>query len=338
VNLLILPDLYKESSLLQISLDFEQQCLDMNLNLHIIRFSDVILSIPSNKIDDPFVFIKHQEYILKKIQNLTFKKKVNIFFIDYFQPIIPIIHYFLDSLNINVKYGCLFFGASFIPDDIFFQKQWMKNLDNLLLDTFNIIYVPSEYAKEKFPYFAKNKIKVLPFHFNYNQKNINFDKDKKDIDVIIPIRWSLDKGIISCINICKNIQNIRFLIISNKPEKNDFKLYELYIEALKINNLKIIDYVAKEEYFSLLSRAKIVFLDSKQELFGFSLREAMSKGCIPLVGNRCCYPEILPEKYLFNSSEEAIMKIRTFVEEYPSNYIYPKKTSFNNIIDDFFER
>ena len=75
------------------------------------------------------------------------------------------------------------------------------------------------------------------------------------------------------------------------------------------NNIKFINTLehnfSKEEYYKLLSRAKVVVSFALQENFGFSILEACYLGCIPVVPNRLVYPELYSEKYLYNTFEDA---------------------------------
>ena len=66
---------------------------------------------------------------------------------------------------------------------------------------------------------------------------------------------------------------------------------------------------SKEEYYDLLSRAKVVVSFALQENFGFSVAEAVYLGCVPVVPNRLVYPEFYAEQYLYDTFDNACDKV-----------------------------
>ena len=66
---------------------------------------------------------------------------------------------------------------------------------------------------------------------------------------------------------------------------------------------------SKDEYYDLLSRAKVVVSFALQENFGFSIAEAVYLGCVPVVPNRLVYPEFYSEQYLYDTFDTACDKV-----------------------------
>jgi glycosyltransferase involved in cell wall biosynthesis len=52
---------------------------------------------------------------------------------------------------------------------------------------------------------------------------------------------------------------------------------------------------ARQDYYQWLRRGHVVVSTAHQENFGISVVEAVRHGCLPLLPNRLCYPELLPE-------------------------------------------
>ena len=63
---------------------------------------------------------------------------------------------------------------------------------------------------------------------------------------------------------------------------------------------------SKDEYYDLLSRAKVVVSYALQENFGFGVNEAVYLGCVPVLPNRLVYPEFYTEEYLYNTFDESV--------------------------------
>jgi glycosyltransferase involved in cell wall biosynthesis len=82
---------------------------------------------------------------------------------------------------------------------------------------------------------------------------------------------------------------------------------------------------SRKEYYQWLGRGQVVVSTALQENFGISVVEAMRHGCLPLLPDRLCYPEILPKTlhkdFLYLSQadlEEKLAALVTGGEEYES--------------------
>ena len=65
-----------------------------------------------------------------------------------------------------------------------------------------------------------------------------------------------------------------------------------------------------EEYYSFLSKSKILLISAHEDTFGYQIVDAVLNGCIPLAPNRCAYPEILPPECIYNDEEDLLEKLR----------------------------
>jgi glycosyltransferase involved in cell wall biosynthesis len=78
----------------------------------------------------------------------------------------------------------------------------------------------------------------------------------------------------------------------------------------------------RKAYLQWLERGAIVVSTALQENFGFSVVEAVHRGCLPLLPNRLSYPEILPpafqEDFLYRDSQDLAEKLCRLISCYPS--------------------
>jgi len=67
----------------------------------------------------------------------------------------------------------------------------------------------------------------------------------------------------------------------------------------KINHCGFVE--SREEYARLLAQGDIVVSTARHEFYGISVIEAVRAGCLPLLPNRLSYPELFPDRYLYES-------------------------------------
>ena len=233
-------------------------------------------------------------------------------------------------------------GTSFFDDDLY-SFPWLKNFELSWAQIYGSIYAPSRYITKNLPISIKNKVKILPFGVD----GINFIPErnyKKKYDVIFPHRLNEDKGVTQFINIIKKMPDVRFFITVPQKEglvsKNNF-----YIKLKKFSNVKFIFSESSNKHLSTLSNAKIVLSCAKQENFGYSVIKSVLCGCIPVLPNKLCYPELFDKRFLYSNTNEAIDLIYKYLnnnQQYINNYLVKAKNeiskfSFLTILKDFFE-
>lgn len=333
-NYLVFPDLYKGSALLDVSNNLKKEIKKYNLDIKIIGFSGRLIEISNGDLDEPETFFNHNIKVLKILKR-SLRNKDKVLFVDFFQPGLTLLKYYLDGYSKNVKFGSLFHGASFIEGDFFKENKWMKNFELGLLGIMDTVYVPSDYIKKFFNDFkSKEKIKVYPFGFNPDKFKCDLSKEKL-YDVIIPHRWNWDRDPLVIKKIIEELPEVKFAISGYGGFSNDEKLKKIFTSITQKNNVTNLGVKSGKLHYKDLNNSKIVL--ATRDSFGYSIRKAIACGCVPLATNYSSYPEFLSKENLFNNIEEAKEKIRKFLEIYPNNYKNVKKTEFLKILEDFFE-
>ena len=91
-----------------------------------------------------------------------------------------------------------------------------------------------------------------------------------------------------------------------------------------------------DEYYDFLSRAKILLVTSKEETYGYQVIDGLMNGCVVLAPNRCSYPELLPNRYLYSSERELEQSIHAVIEgrlkPLPFDYVRKDKLNFYTIL------
>ncbi len=74
----------------------------------------------------------------------------------------------------------------------------------------------------------------------------------------------------------------------------------------------------REQYARLLASCDVAVSTALNEFFGLAMVEAAYAGCMPLVPDRLCYPEIHAETFRYGSAEELVTKLRSAVLDRPA--------------------
>ena len=74
----------------------------------------------------------------------------------------------------------------------------------------------------------------------------------------------------------------------------------------------------KEEYYDVMSRAKVVVSYALQENFGFGIAEAAYLGAMPVLPNRLVYPELYPKRCLYDTMDEHVTQVAWALDNHSS--------------------
>jgi|WetSurSiteA1Bulk_404760.scaffolds.fasta_scaffold00293_2 hypothetical protein len=90
-----------------------------------------------------------------------------------------------------------------------------------------------------------------------------------------------------------------------------------------------------DDYFSFVSKAKIMLVSAQEETFGYQVLDAVMCGTIPICPNRLSYPELLDRTYLYNDFYDLKVLLSNFLEGI-FDYKVPELLCQNEI-DNFYE-
>jgi len=332
MNYLISPILYEGSCFNDIIYGLIESARQNRVKLNHLHLSHKKLK--SQGLENP------DEYFHDSISKLSYlaqhlKSGDKVIFADFFCPGLDLINYYLIRKNISVKKIALLHGASFIDGDIYQEFKWLKNFEKGWLAIYDLVISPSQFFLKNLSETDRDKFKIYPWGLD---KAIKPSFNEKIYDIIFPHRLSDDKGIEDFIKLIKRMPDLSFCMTGldkNVARGNNKKIRKYLKELEKLKNLTIIGIENPRNHLLRLKKSKIVFSASLQEGFGFAVMKSVQCGNIPVLPNRCCYPEYFPTKYLYNSLDEASKKIRAFLSTYPKSYYKLNLSKFDylNIIN-----
>ncbi|MBU4315618.1 glycosyltransferase, partial [Patescibacteria group bacterium] len=208
-------------------------------------------------------------------------------------------------------------------------------------DINDTVYVPSMYLKDACPEIYKDKVRIIPWGMDAFSI---INNHLKKWDVIYPHRLQSDKGVQDLVRLLMKVPaEIKFLITS--PLKHiDLENNPFYIKLKNFKNVEFEYNVNNRNINSYLAQSKVMLSCSHQETFGYSVMKSILCGCIPVVPARASYPEYFRNKYIYHSTEDAIMLLQRILSK---DYVLDNdfedlraqidNFSFVSLLDDFFE-
>ena len=116
------------------------------------------------------------------------------------------------------------------------------------------------------------------------------------------------------------------------PQKVDTELESL-VEKKFDTKIVRTEHTNWLDYYSFLSKSKVLLITSKEETFGYQVIDAVLNGCVPIAPNKFSYPELLPREYLYNDEGELLH----LVDEALEGWLKTPKILCEGEMEDFYK-
>ena len=253
-----------------------------------------------------------------KLTEIGLKDGDVLFFVEGFNPILPLIDYYLVCENIKVKKCGIFHSNCHTPGDLFEHSETIHNLERYLLqNSLDVVFAASQYLSDNIlkSYAGANvSINGLPCP---EIPSIDQEQQREDT-VIFSHRWAEDKN--------KDFFKLLAKHCSNKPYK--FKLLTpnvSNIEDLSGFNIEVTHCPDKAMYFNEIQKAKVVFSCATLETYGYSVIEGICSGLVPVVPDYASYHDLINLDYTYAFDPSALTDI---------NYVNAKIEELSMRLDD----
>lgn len=207
------------------------------------------------------------------------------------------LQYIRQSLGVEFKLVGVLHAGSYDPWDFrtrLGMKPWSLHLERAWLTFVDRIFVASEFHR-----------RLLLEHIELNPNKILVTRLPLKVDEIQKNRQNVPK---------ENIVAFPHRLV---PEKDPGLVDRLRTRLPGVEIVRTRDVCkTKEDYYDLLTRCKICISNAYQETFGYAMLESVALGCVPLVPERLCYPEMYPKEFLFQDEAQLAAKIKYFLEDW----------------------
>jgi len=238
---------------------------------------------------------------------------------DAWNPTVIQLRYMAELLSVNIKIGGLWHAGSYDPQDflgrLIGDKPWVRHAEqsmyfcydhNFFASNFhiNMFFEALFYTKFNPARHGADRVVRTGWPMEYLEHNLRrFKGQEKENLILFPHRIAPEKQVEIFRDLAKEMPEYKFVVCQDTE-------------------------LTKNEYHSLLSRAKLVFSANLQETLGISWYEGACVGAIPMVPDRLSYSEMgrdvfkYPSRWTedFAAYCENKQAVKTRIKGYMENY------------------
>lgn len=216
------------------------------------------------------------------------------FFTDAWNQTVHFVKYMAELTGTNVTCVGIWHAGWYDPTDIlgFTIKNtgWVSHLEMSMYEAFDLNFFGTKQHQDKF--FAKYTPSIdgsravvagYPLDYLVDVSEKRSFASKENV-VVFPHRLNDDKA--------PFIFDFIKSYVNERMGRSDIK----FIKTQELN-------LSKDEYYKVLSTAKVVFSANKHENLGISTFESMMLGAYPFVPDKLSYHEMYPEHYKYKADE-----------------------------------
>jgi len=231
---------------------------------------------------------------LKTISKLFAEGKVSdgdyFLYTDAWNPTVIQLKYMAELLGVNIKVGGMWHAGSYDPADflgrLIGDAPWVRHAERSMFEVFNDNFFATdfhldmfcrEFGYEKFEILNTGKAHIVGWPMEYLQHELKeYDMPAKEDIILFPHRIAPEKQVDIFKDLAETMPEYEWIVCQEQA-------------------------LTKDEYHSLLGRAKIVFSANTQETLGISCYEGALVGASPMVPNRLSYSEMYGDSFFYPS-------------------------------------
>ena len=282
---------------------------------------------------------KQLEQIGEMFCNGQIKDGDYFLYTDAWNPTVIQLKYMAELLGVKIKVGGLWHAGSYDPADflgrLIGDKPWVRNAERSMFDCYDHNFFASRFHIDMF---------IESFREYGNYVGLTTEKNK-----VQRVGWPMEY-LKNSLDSYKGMPKENIILFPHRiaPEKqpdlfrdlqHDLPDYELIVCADKT--------LTKNEYHTLLGRAKMVFSANLQETLGISWYEGALVDAIPMVPDRLSYREMAIDQFKYPSvwtidadgyakhKAELVERIKTYMEHY-NEYLPIVRQQVKKLQTEFF--
>lgn len=252
---------------------------------------------------------------LRLLKEGVIREQDVLYFPDFWTPGVEALAYAFHLLKIKPKMYSFCHAQSVDPHDFTFEMlPWIRYFEKGNGAIYDGVFVNSYALKNllvKQGVVDAHKVHVHGHLYNSDRVKDLFPKHADTItkkkQVVFSSRWDKEKDPMTFLKLAKEFRvfpDLKFIVTTSFDEvrSNDQRLVdELY--DYPFGNLEIRKAQTKTQYYETLLESKFQFNCADQDFISYCLLEALTCQCIPIYPNYLSFPEVLPQKYLYDKGD-----------------------------------
>ncbi len=273
--------------------------------------------------------------LLNLIREGIVKHEDTIFFEDMFHPGIEALPYLLDQLPSNrrpkIFVRCL--AQTIDPDDFVHvtgMARWMRNIEQSILKFVDGVFVASHEMLSHMTiagWDCKAVVTGLPFDMNEVRSRVNYSSESSESEwlgnreptVVFAARTDQEKQPEFFLELANTWDEVKYgpveFVIAAGKQLSSNRLS--IVEAIRSSSVTVRENLTKNEYYSLLTKSRVLFNCALQDWVSNTVSEADALGCNVLYPAYRSFPEVFESDhtrlYIPWSLEDAKTKLRSLL-------------------------
>lgn len=231
--------------------------------------------------------------VVKLINEGTITDDDTIYVEDFWHPGIESLFYIRQLKNMNFKIGTFIHAQSVDDTDFAWKmKEWMRPIEKGYGNQYDYIFTCSHILKQLcvvagiarednifhigLPYNSRRLLEQL--------KDIGYKEQEKEDFVLFASRFDDEKDPMFFLDLVEACPDVQFKLVNPRKDRpiTSNKVVRNRLEFFKGRNLEVVPTYNKLDYYTELSKARIVFNCADQDWVSWTLLEAITFKCNPL--------------------------------------------------------
>lgn len=223
------------------------------------------------------------------------RDEFSIWFCDLWFPGIEALAYIRDIAKRHLHIAGWFHAGCWDREDLLFRagcNSWGCHQERAWMNAVDHVYVGSRSARDmllnanSYPFRAQITIRDNPMPDVEDYAAFQSSHPYREDIVVFPHRFAPEKN-------PRHFEMLRNLYVERHGDG---------VEFVRTKDVC----TTKDDYYRLLSRAKVAFSAASQETFGIAMIEAVGCGCVPVAPDRLSYRDTLAEFDRYVEMSEAV--------------------------------
>ena len=192
-------------------------------------------------------------------------------------------------------------------------------------------FAPVRASKKKMELLHAKMFDGIFFGSEYSRRKVDWDRRGVRTEVVyLP---DSPKDLIKPVKL-NNIRPIDIVSVCRPSIQKVNKKLEKKVERALGKKIYREEVNTWNDYNILLGNSKVLLITTKEDTFNYTILDAIRCGCVPMVPNTLCFPEILPPYWRYKDADDLIGKLKHMFKD---NHFMVPEVICRDEVDNFYK-